>query len=186
MSSNDPIIAGMAGRYAAALFELAKESGELDGAAKNLNAFGKILDESEDLRRLVSSPIFSAKDQQRAISAILNKADITGIVANSLLLITQNRRLMAVGDIIKAFNALHASHKGEVEAEVTSAVELSDDQLVSLKSTLKAAVGQDVGLKTNVDPSLLGGLVVKVGSRMIDSSLKTKLNNLETTMKEVG
>lgn len=186
MSGNDSIIAGMAGRYAGALFELAIDSGELDTVAKDMNAFGKLLSESEDLRRLVSSPVFSAEEQQSAISAVLDKSGIKGLVANSLLLITHNRRLSAISDIIKAFNALHARHKGEVSAEVTSAVELSDDQLKELKSTLKAAVGQDVDLIKSVDPTLLGGLIVKVGSRMIDSSLRTKLNNLETTMKEVG
>jgi len=186
VSGNNPIIAGMAGRYAAALFELAVDGGELDNTASDFNSFGKILDESEDLRRLISSPVFSAEDQQLAISAILKKAGIGGLVSNALQLITKNRRLYAAADIIKAFNAMHARHKGEIEAEVTSAVVLSADQLTELKSTLKSAMGQDVGLKTHVDPALLGGLVVKVGSRMIDSSLKTKLNNLETTMKEVG
>ena len=186
MSGNNPIIAGMAGRYAAALFELAVDAGEIDNAAKDFNAFGKMLDESEDLRRLISSPVFSAEDQQSAITAILDKAGIKGLVSNGLHLIAKNRRLYAAADIVKAFNALHAHHKGEIEAEVTSATELSADQLNELKTTLKSAMGQDVGLKTNVDPSVLGGLIVKVGSRMIDSSLKTKLNNLETTMKEVG
>ena len=176
----------MAGRYAAALFELAVDGGELDNTAGDFNAFGKILDESEDLQRLISSPVFSAEDQEQAISAILKKVGIGGLVSNALRLITKNRRLYAAADIIKAFNALHARHKGEIEAEVTSAVELSADQLTELKSTLKSVMGQDVGLKTHVDPALLGGLIVKVGSKMIDSSLKTKLNNLETTMKEVG
>jgi len=186
VSGNNPIIAGMAGRYAAALFESALASGNLDNTAKDFNAFGTMLNESEDLRRLVSSPVFTAEQQQSAVASILNKAGITGLVSNALQLITKNRRLYAAADIIKAFNALHARHKGEIEAEVTSAVALSGDQLNELKATLKSIVGQDVGLKTSVDPSLLGGLIVKVGSRMIDSSLKTKLNNLETTMKEVG
>ena len=186
VSTTDPIIAGMAGRYASALFELALEAGNLKETAKDINAFGKLLRENEDLQRLVSSPVITADQQHGAISAILDKAAIKGLVANSLMLITKNRRLSGLRDIIKAFNALHARHKGEVEADVTSAAELSDDQMKTLKSTLKAAVGQDVELRTNVDPSLIGGLMVKVGSRMIDSSLKTKLNNLKTTMKEVG
>ena len=186
MSGNNPVIAGMAGRYASALFELADDAGEIEGAAKDINNFGKMLSESDDLQRLVSSPAFGADQQQNAIDAIVTKANIKGVVANGLRLIAKNGRLSAISDIIKAFNVLHAHHKGEVEAEVISAVDLSDDQLTELKTTLKSIVGKDVGLKTSVDASLLGGLIVKVGSRMIDSSIKTKLNNLETTMKEVG
>ncbi len=186
VSGKDPIIAGMPGRYATALFELAEEAGELKSAAEDLNAFAKALHESDDLERLVSSPVFTAEQQQGAIAAIVKKAGYSGLVANFFALVARNRRLFAVGDMIKAFNLLLARHKGEVDAEVTSATELSKAQIKSLKSTLKSAVGQDVELHTHVDPSLLGGLVVKIGSRMIDSSLKTKLNNLETTMKEVG
>lgn len=176
----------MAGRYATALFELAKGSGKLEDVAKDLDEFDKMLTESDDLRRLVSSPIFSAVEQQSAIDKIMKKAGASDLVANFFSLIAKNRRLSAITDMTRAFRALHSREKGEVEAEVISARALSDAQIEQLKSTLKSVVGQDVELRTDVDPSLLGGLVVKVGSRMIDSSLETKLNNLETTMKEVG
>ena len=151
-----------------------------------MNKFAALLEGSADLRRLVRSPVFSAGDQQNAIAAIAKKAKISGITANFLELIAQNRRLFAVGDMIRAFHALAARHRGEVSAEVTSPNKLTDDQTKALKASLKAAIGKDVQLTSHVDPALLGGLVVKVGSRMIDTSLKTKLDNLQFAMKEVG
>ena len=186
MAGEDPIIAGMAGRYATALFELALESKKLKNVEADLSKFKGLLEGSADLRRLVRSPVFSAEDQQRAVAAIAKKAKISGITANFLELIAQNRRLFAVGDMIRAFSVLAAQHRGEVSANVTSANKLSADQTKALKASLKKAIGQDVQLTTHVDPALLGGLVVKVGSRMIDTSLKTKLDNLQYAMKEVG
>ncbi len=176
----------MAGRYALALFELALETKKLKNVEADLNKFAGLLEGSADLRRLVRSPVFSAGDQQRSIAAIAKKAKISGITANFLELIAQNRRLFAVGDMIRAFHALAARHRGEVSAEVSSASALSADQTKALKASLKAVIGQDVKLTSNVDPALLGGLVVKVGSRMIDTSLKTKLDNLQFALKEVG
>lgn len=186
MAGEDPIIAGMAGRYALALFELALETKKLKKVEADLNAFAAMLEGSTDLQRLVRSPVFSAGDQQNAIAAIAKKAKISGITANFLELIAQNRRLFAVSDMIRAFHALTARHRGEVTAEVTSANALSTDQTKALKASLKAAIGQDVQLTSHVDAALLGGLVVKVGSRMIDTSLKTKLDNLQFALKEVG
>lgn len=186
MAGEDPIIAGMAGRYALALFELALEAKKLKNVEADLKGFAGLLDGSADLERLVRSPVFSAEEQARSIAAIAKGAKMSPLTTNFLQLIARNRRLFAVRDMIRAFNALTARHRGEVTAEVTSANKLSAEQTKSLKAALKSAVGQDVQITAHVDPALLGGLVVKVGSRMIDTSLKTKLNNLQIAMKEVG
>lgn len=176
---------GVPGRYASALFELAKDAGALDKVAGELRSFRDMLDQSPDLVRLVRSPVFSAEDQSRALGAVLAKSGIGGLTANFLGLIAKNRRLFAVGDIIGAYHALLARHKGEVAAEVTSASPLSDAQLTALRATLKATLGKDVAVTPRVDAGILGGLIVKVGSRMIDSSIKTKLTSLKNAMKEV-
>lgn len=176
---------GVPGRYASALFELAKEASALDTVAGELGAFQSMLDQSPDLQRLVRSPVFSAEEQSRALGAVLAKSGVTGLTANFLGLIARNRRLFAVGDIIKGYQTLLARHKGEVAAEVTSASPLSEAQLTALRATLKASLGKDVTLSARVEPAILGGLIVKVGSRMIDSSIRTKLNSLKNAMKEV-
>lgn len=186
MATDDTIVEGMAGRYASAFFDLAKESSQVQDIEAGLTKFEGLLNESEDLRRLVRSPVISTEDQARAIDAVLAKAGIGGLAANFFKLITKNRRLFAVADIIKGFRALAAKDRGEVTAEVTSAVALNDAQVADLKSALKASVGKDVTLDARVDPGLLGGLVVKVGSRMIDSSLKTKLQNLKVSLNGLG
>lgn len=185
MAGDDPIVAGAAGRYATALFELARDGNALDAVAGDLSSFERMLVESMDLQRLVRSPVFSAEDQGRAIDAIVRKMSAHPLTSNFLRLIARNRRLFAVPDMIKGFRSLLARHRREVAAEVTSAHPLDAGQIALLKETLKSSVGQDVQLAAKVDPSLLGGLVVKVGSRMIDSSLRTKLNNLKLAMKEV-
>lgn len=177
---------GVAGRYATALFELALEEKALETVERDLNRFASALDAVEDLRRLVRSPVFTAEEQQRAIAAILDKMEIEGLTANFLKLIARNRRLYAAPDMIKAFRALLARHRGQASAEVTSALSLTEGQLRALQTALKAALHKDVQLDQKVDATLLGGLVVKVGSRMVDSSLRTKLNSLKQTMKEVG
>ena len=176
----------MAGRYATALFELAVASKKLAGVEKDLQGFRAMLDSSPDLNRLVRSPVFTADEQQRALAAILKKAGIKGLTANFLNLVSRNRRLFAIRDMIRAFEVLLAQHRGEVTAEIASATKLSPAQTKSLKAALKAAIKQDIQISTQVDPALLGGLVVKVGSRMIDTSLRTRLNNLKFAMKEVG
>ncbi len=186
MAGEDPIIAGMAGRYALALFELALEAKKLKAVEGDLSNFKALLDGSSDLERLVRSPVFSAEEQVSAVAAIARGAKISGLTSNFLQLIARNRRLFAVTDMIRAFNALAARHRGEITAEVTSATKLSAEQTKSLKAALKSAVGLDIQITAQTDPALLGGLVVKVGSRMIDTSLKTKLNNLQFAMKEVG
>jgi F-type H+-transporting ATPase subunit delta len=141
---------------------------------------------SPELSRLVRSPVFSAEEQGKALAAVLSKAGISGMTANFLGVIAKNRRLFALPDMITSYVALAAQARGEVTAEVASAIPLTDAQLTELKATLKTTVGKDVLLTTRVDPGLLGGLIVKIGSRMIDSSLRTKLDSLKIRMKEVG
>ena len=174
----------MAGRYATALFELALETKALDQVKADLDKFAAMIGESADLSRLVRSPVFSAEEQTRALDAILKKAQIGGIAAKFLNVITANRRLFAVGEMIRSFRAMVAKHKGEVTAEVTVAEKLSDDHLNALKGALKSVTGKDVDLAVRTDPAIIGGLIVKLGSRMIDSSLRTKLNSIKYAMKE--
>lgn len=186
MATEDHTVSGVAGRYATALFELALEEKALEKIETDLNRFGEALDASEDLARLVKSPMFTAEEQGRALGAILDEVEIDGLTKNFLLLVSQNRRLFAVPGMIDAFRALLADHRGEISASVVSASALNDTQVTALKQALKAALGKDVMLDQRVDPSLLGGLAVKVGSRMIDTSLQTKLTRLKHAMKEVG
>jgi len=174
----------MAGRYATALFELAREQRSIDAVKRDLDRFEAMLADSEDLRRLVRSPVFSVDEQAKAMEAILQRAGIGGIAANFLLLVTRNRRLFAVVQMIKAYRVLVARHKGEMTAQVTVAEALSDANLAALKDALKAVTRQEVQVDVSVDPAIIGGLVVKVGSRMVDSSLRTKLNAIKFAMKE--
>jgi F-type H+-transporting ATPase subunit delta len=184
MAGEDSIVSGMAGRYATALFELALEEKATDKVRADLDAFDKAIEDNADLQRLVRSPVFGADEQLKALSAILDKAGIKGIAANFLRVITTNRRLFAVRDVIRGFRALVAKHKGEVSADVTVAEQLSDKNLAALKSALNSVTGKDVDLNVKVDPAIIGGLVVKLGSRMIDTSLRTKLNSIKYAMKE--
>lgn len=186
MAGENTIISGVAGRYASALFELAEGAGALDSVGGDLKTVGSMIDESGDLRRMVKSPVFSAEEQGKAFGAILSKAGVGGLTANFIGLVARNRRLFALPDMIRGYVALLAAHRGEVTADVVSAHPLSDAQTTALKEAIKASIGKDVAVSTRVDASLLGGLVVKVGSRMIDTSLKTKLNSLKFAMKEVG
>ncbi len=174
----------MAGRYATALFELAREANAVEPVKADLNRFDALIADSADLTRLVRSPVFSADEQLQALSAVLERAGIGGLAANFLKLAASNRRLFAVRDMIKAFRALVAQHKGEATAAVTVAEPLKDAHVDALRAALKAVTGKDVDLDVNVDPAILGGLVVKLGSRMVDSSLRTKLNAIKHAMKE--
>ena len=186
VSSDDPMMASMAGRYAVALFELAKDQRQLEQVERDLASFQAMLDGSADLRRLVLSPVITAEDQARALTAVLQMAGISGLTANFVKLIARNRRLFAAADMMKAFRALLARERGEVSADVASAHALTPEQLRLLSDTLRTSIGKNVRIDTHIDPSLLGGLVVKIGSRMIDSSLRTKLNNLKVVMKGIG
>ena len=175
----------MAGRYATALFELALEDKAVDAVRQDLDQFDALIAANPDLARLVRSPVFSADEQIKALSAILAKAGIKGIAANFLRVITTNRRLFAVRDMIRGYRTLVARHRGEVTAEVTVAEQLNDKNLDALKSALKSVTGgKDIDLEVKVEPAIIGGLIVKLGSRMIGSSLRTKLNAIKFAMKE--
>ena len=184
MAGEEHLVSGMAGRYATALFDLASEANSIDTVKADLNRFDALVAESQDLARLVRSPVFSAEEQLHAVAAVLERADIGGIAAQFLKLVTTNRRLFAVRDMIRGYRELVAQHKGEATAEVTVAENLKDDHIAALKSALKAISGKDIDLAIKIDPAIIGGLVVKLGSRMVDTSLRTKLNAIRHAMKE--
>ena len=186
MAAEDPSVSGVSGRYATALFELARDEQSVDQVRADLDKFEAMLNDGADLKRLVRSPVFAADAQLKALTAVLDKAGIAGTSAKFLKVLTANRRLFAVADVIRAYRALVAKFKGEASAEVTVAEELSDKNLDALKAALKSVTGKDVALNVKVDPSIIGGLVVKLGSRMVDSSLRTKLNSIKNAMKEAG
>jgi len=186
VAAEDPSVSGVSGRYATALFELARDEKSIDPVKADLDKFEALLSASADLKRLVRSPVFSADAQLKALTAVLDKAGVTGIAANFLKVLTRNRRLFAIADVIRAFRALVAKFKGEATADVTVAERLSDRNLDALKTALKSVTGKDVALNVNVDPAIIGGLVVKLGSRIVDSSLRTKLNSIKHAMKEAG
>lgn len=187
LAQQETLVSGMAGRYAQALFELASESGATDQVAADLAAFDGLLDESVDLRRFVKSPVFTAEEQVKALSAILDKAGIAGLAAKFLKLVASKRRLFAVGDMIRDFKTLHDAARGVARAAVTVAEPLKDEHVEALKSALvELTGGKEIAIAVKVDPAIIGGLVVQLGSRMVDGSLRTKLNSLRTRMKEVG
>jgi F-type H+-transporting ATPase subunit delta len=176
-------VSGLAGRYAVALFELAQEQDALDTVAGDLHALRDLLEGSADLERLIRSPVLSREEQARAVRAVGERAGFAPLTLQFLGVLAHKRRLFALPDVIEAYDAMLAEHRGEVGAEVVSAVPLSAEQLESVERQLAAAVGQTVKLSTTVDPNLLGGLVVRVGSRMIDASIRTKLHQLELVLK---
>ena len=187
MANEETIVSGTAGRYAQALFQLAQEQNATGQVAADLASFAALIAESPDLARLVRSPAFSAEDQVRALTALLARAGITGIASNFIKLVASKRRLFAVGDMIANFGKLHDAARGVTHAEVTVAEPLADQHLEALKAALaQVSGGRTVDVALKVDPSIIGGLVVKLGSRMVDGSLKTKLNSIRTRMKEVG
>ncbi len=186
MAGAQGIVSGMAGRYATALFELALEGKLLDPVRADLERFNKLVEESADLERLLRSPVFSADEQTTALSAVLDQAGIGGLAAQFLKVVASNRRLFAARDMAKAFNALVAQHKGEVTAQVTLAETPTEAHLAAIKETLNAVTKKDVQVDVKIDPAIIGGLVVKLGSRMVDSSLRTKLNTIKHAMKEVS
>jgi F-type H+-transporting ATPase subunit delta len=185
VAGEDPLTSGVSGRYAGALFELALENKSVDQVRADLDRFDALVGESADLNRLVRSPVFGADEQLKALQVILDRAGISGLAANFLRVITTNRRLFAVRDMIRAFRALVARHRGEVSAQITVAEPLNEANTNALKDALKNVTGgKDIDLDVKVDPAIIGGLIVKVGSRMVDSSLRTKLNAIKFAMKE--
>ena len=186
LSSNKVIVSGLAGRYARALFDLANESKALEKVEADLSKLVSMLDESTDMRAFVASPIYGRNEQSSAVLAVAKSAELGDIATKFLGVLAANRRLNILSSVIAGFSQFMSKHRGEVTAEVTSASELTKAQLKELKKELMASVGHDVMIDAVVDESLLGGLMVKVGSLMVDSSLKTKLDNLAIAMKGVG
>ncbi len=182
--SSAPIDAtGLAGRYATALFDLADDGAALDATLADLDRLQAMIDESADLARLIASPVIPRDDQGRAIAAVAERAEFADLTRRFVGLVAANHRLFALPDMIRAFRAILAQRRGEVTAEVTSANPLSESQSAAIAGALRASVGAKVTIEARVDPDLLGGLVVKVGSRMVDSSLRTKLRKLQIALK---
>lgn len=186
MSETASISSGIAARYATALFDLSKESNGLKALEGDVDALDAALSSSADLRDLISSPLYSREDQSNAIAAIAAKAGFSALLANTLALMASKRRLFVLPQLVVDLRARIADEKGEVTAEVTAASALTSEQAAKLAATLKARVGKEVKVKVAVDESLIGGLVVKLGSTMIDTSVKSKLAALQNSMKEVG
>ena len=186
MSSDKTGASGLAGRYASALFDLAEADKLLDAVTDDLDSLNVMIGESEDLRRLLRSPVISRNDQRKTIAVIAEKAEFNVLTRNFIGVVADNRRLFVLPDMIAAFREILSRHRGEATAEVVSASELSDKQMNALGDSLKEAIGSKVTIDSSVDPELLGGLVVKVGSRMVDSSLRTKLQQLRLAMIGVG
>jgi F-type H+-transporting ATPase subunit delta len=179
-------ISGVAERYASSLFDLALEANTQAAIGAELTRLESLIGSSDDLKRLINSPVFSADDQYRAIGAIADQAGFDGLVGNFLRVVAKNRRLFAVPGIIRAYRVIDARHRGEVSAEISSAHALTSEQEQELKAALKSVTGKDVAMNVTVDPSVMGGLIVKVGSRQIDTSLRSKLSTLKLALKEVG
>mgnify|MGYP001766081905 FL=1 len=186
MSEPASISAGIAGRYATAVFELAKEANGLAALEADVAALEQALKDSADLRGLIASPVFSRDEQGRAVTALAARMGLSPTVANTLSLMAGNRRLFVLPQLLSALDDMIAEEKGEVTAEVTAAAELTRTQAEKLAASLKKSVGKTVKLNTTVDESLIGGLIVKVGSKMIDTSIRSKLASLQNAMKEVG
>lgn len=187
VAEEDTVVSGVAGRYASALFSLAQDQREGQAVADSLTRFDALITESPDLERLVRSPIFSAAEQLKALDAVLAQAGIGGVAANFIRLVASKRRLYFIREMIADYRKLYDTARGVTRAEVTSAAALTDANVASLKESLRTASGgREIDLDMKVDPSIIGGLIVKLGSRMVDGSLKTKLNAIRLAMKEVG
>lgn len=174
---------GLSGRYATALFDLAREAKAIESVEKSLALVRGALSESDDFRALIGSPRVGRGEAAKAVAALAKALELDALTARFLGVLAQNRRLGALPAIIRDYNMLAARHRGEVTAEVTAAHALTQKQQDALKAKLKAGLKQDVAIDLNVDPAILGGLVVKVGSRMIDSSIRTKLGAMAQAMK---
>ena len=183
MSSEQTETSGVAGRYATALFELAVDRGVIDEVANDLRQLQAMISKSADLRRLIQSPLFSRAQQSDAMAAVLTSAGLSELVRNFIGVVAGNRRLFALEGMIGAYRGLVAQHRGEVTAEITSATPLSESQRSAVEQALKQAIGSNVAIDIEIDPNLIGGMVVRVGSRMVDSSLRTKLQRLQLAMK---
>ncbi|MFL2770999.1 MAG: F0F1 ATP synthase subunit delta [Rhodospirillaceae bacterium] len=186
MASDGVGVGGLAVRYASALYDLADESSVIDAIAADLDGLDTIVNESEDFNRFIKSPVLSREEHSEGIAAVASQVGLNTITKNFLGLVASNRRLFALPEMIRAFQSLLAARRGMVTADVTAAAALTESQSQALADSLKVAVGTSVAISTKVDSSLLGGLIVRVGSRMVDSSLKSKLQRLKLSMKGVG
>jgi len=186
VSEPTSISTGIAARYATAVFELAREGKAMKALESDVAALDAALTESDDLNALISSPVYSRDEQQAAVGAIAKKMGLNATVANTLSLMATKRRLFVLPQLVSQLAAMIAEEKGEVSADVTAAKSMTKAQQDKLAKTLKATVGKDVKINLTVDESLIGGLIVKVGSKMIDTSIASKLANLQNAMKEVG
>ena len=187
MADESEHVSGVAARYAAALYSLADEQRQTAEVAAALATIQMMIGESADLQRVLRSPVFSSAEQTKALDALLSRAQISGVAANFVRLVAAKRRLFALSAMISGYNKLYDAARGLTRAEVTSAAPLDAGQIDALKDQLRGASGgKDVELSVKVDPAIIGGLIVKLGSRMVDGSLRTKLNAIRTAMKEVG
>ncbi len=186
MSETASTASGIAGRYALAVFDLVKEANGVKALEADVAALGAALNESADFRALISSPVYSRDDQSTAIAAIAAKMKLSGTLASTLGLMAAKRRLFVLPQLLSALTAMIADEKGEVTAEVTAAAALTAAQATELAASLKKSIGKEIKLNVAVDESLIGGLIVKVGSKMIDTSIRSKLASLQNVMKEVG
>lgn len=186
MSSNKSGASGLAGRYASALFDLAEADNQLESVTGDIDSLAAMISESHDLRHLLFSPVVSRDSQRKAMAALVDKAGFNPLTQNFIGVVVDNRRLFVLPNIVTAFKEILSLYRGEATAEVVSASALSEKQLTDLGDSLKKAIGTKVTIDASVEPELLGGLVVKVGSRMVDSSLRTKLQQLRLAMIGVG
>ena len=183
MDISGGIQASLAGRYALALFELARDEGKLDAVSESLAGLRQALDESDDFRTLTTSPLIGRDASATGAAAAVEAMGLDPLTRDFVGVLARNRRLSQLGAVIRAFNLLAARHRGEITAEVTSARPLEGDQVDAIKANLRSRFGSDIAVDLQVGPNILGGLVVKVGSRMIDGSIRTKLNTLAQAMK---
>jgi len=183
METSGGIRASLAGRYASALFDLARDQRQIESVSTSLESLKAALAESPEFKALTTSPLINRKEAAKAVAAIAGSMGLDPLTTNFLGVLARNGRLSQLGAVIRTFARLAAEHRGETTAEVTSAFPLKDDQLAALKANLKARGGRDVAIDAKVDPSILGGIIVRLGSRMIDASIKTKLNTLALAMK---
>ena len=186
MSEQASTSKGIATRYASALFGLADEQDDIPALEKNVRVFKQAIGQSADLNHLISSPIYSRDQQKSAILAIAKKLSLSSIMTNTLALMAEKRRLFVVPTFLSVIEDLIAESKNELTAEVISAKELTKGQLDKLAKTLKSNFSKDIKIHASVDENLIGGMIVKVGSRMIDTTIQAKLNSLQNVMKEVG
>ena len=183
VETSSGISASLAGRYATALFELARDRGQIESVERSLASLKQALDEVPEFKTVTTSPEFSREQAERAVLAVADQLGVDPLTRNFLGVLSENRRLAKLKQVARDFDTLVAAHRGEVTAEVVSAHALTDDQMEALRKQLRTRVGRDVNIQSRIDPSILGGLVVKIGSRMIGSSIKTRLNTLASAMK---